>query len=96
MTKVEEVVRAMEAEALRFNEEMRVPIGESRTFNTGAAHRMTMRLALAALKAMREPNEAMLSAAFHADIVDEPNNAYAYDEGVWEAMIDAAIAEAEA
>ena len=47
--------------------------------------------ALAALRAIREPTERMAMAPYHPDIHDDHMPA----EVVWQAMIDAAIAEAE-
>jgi hypothetical protein len=51
-------------------------------------HEIYRRKAIAALKAMREPTEAMVVAGVHHDNMGDM-------AGRWQAMIDAAISEAE-
>jgi hypothetical protein len=93
---VTRMARAMEAEALRFNKEREVPVGQSRTFNTGEAQLMTRRLALAALRAIREPSIQQMAPGVSAYVkINRSCRPVALRAG-WNAVINAAIAEAGA
>jgi len=82
-TLVERMARAMHAACLRHYDG---------TFKHGNDPLETHRvLALAALRAIREPTHLMGMAPYHPDVHDDHMPA----EVVWHAMIDAAIAEAE-
>lgn len=62
----------------------------------GRYHLDFSEMAAAALKAMREPTEAMMAAGIETGLFpyETVNITDRYPEGVWRAMIDAAIEEA--